>query len=84
MARPVSIHARSTKRTLTQREEVGESDEECSDLDEKNMPGDDGDETSSEEEEQEDENREKLMKQLKFPDLDGDHSPGTLCWDIIK
>ena len=24
------------------------------------------------------------MKQLKFPDLDGDHSPGTLCWDIIK
>ena len=39
MARPVSIHARSTKRTLTQREEVGESDEECSDLDEKNMPG---------------------------------------------
>ncbi|OLP99163.1 hypothetical protein AK812_SmicGene18309 [Symbiodinium microadriaticum] len=79
----IKIHG-STKRTLTQREEVGESDEECSDLDEKNMPGDDGDETSSEEEEQEDENREKLMKQLKFPDLDGDHSPGTLCWDIIK
>ena len=51
-----------------------------------NATGDDEDETSDEEGdgEQQDEAREKMLKQLKFPDLDGDHSPGTLCSEIIK
>ncbi|CAE7193623.1 unnamed protein product [Symbiodinium sp. CCMP2456] len=48
--------------------------------------GDDEDETSDEENagEQDNEAREKMLKQLKFPDLDGDHSPATLCSEIIK
>lgn len=34
----MSLGSRSTKRSITQREEVGETDEECSDLDETRMP----------------------------------------------
>lgn len=51
-----------------------------------NAAGDDEDETSDEENagEQDNEAREKMLKQLKFPDLDGDHSPATLCSEIIK